>query len=33
MKKSTYIYYLFFIISTLDMKGSNIDYQVNIANE
>ena len=33
MKKSTYIYYLFFIISTLDMKGSNINYQVNIANE
>ena len=33
MKKSTYIYYLFFIISTLDMKASNIDYQVNIANE
>ena len=33
MKKSTYIYYLFFIISSLDMKGSNINYQVNIANE
>ena len=33
MKKSTYIYYLFFIITTLDMKASNIDYQVNIANE
>ena len=33
MKKSTYIYYLFFIITTLDMKASNIDYQVNIANK
>ena len=33
MKKPTYIYYLFFIIITLDMKASNIDYQVNIANE
>ena len=33
MKKTTYIYYLLFIITTLDMKASNIDYQVNIANE
>ena len=33
MKKPTYIYYLFFIITTLDMKASNIDYQVNVAKE
>ena len=33
MKKTTYIYYLLFIITTLDMKASNIDYQVNVAKE
>ena len=29
MKKSTYIYLLIFIFSILDMKASNIDYQIN----
>ena len=29
MKKSTYIYLLIFIFSIIDMKASNIDYQIN----
>ena len=29
MKKSTYIYYIIFTISILDMKASSIDYEIN----
>ena len=33
MKKSTFIYLLLFIFSIIDMKASNIDYQINGSKE
>ena len=33
MKKSSYVYFLIFIIPIIDMNASNIDYQINEAKE